>query len=121
MQYKLCFFFLTFELFFYSNVTDEYFADKTRVWYKYKISILVSVTSLFTGSLFTIPEGWGKSQEIYKSGQYRLFAWKSLKAKTHSVQKLYMPSSANTELRFSTGINYNQTYDIVQVMVRIID
>lgn len=97
------------------------FVDKTRVWHKYKISILVhvSVMSLFTGSLFAIPEGWGISHEIYKSGHYRILAWKSLKAKTHTVQKLNLPSSSNTELRFSAGIN--QTCDIVQVMVRIID
>lgn len=75
------------------------------------------IYTTLTGSLFAIPEGWGNSKENFKSGQYRIFAWKSLKAKTKTVQKLSLPSRSNTEIRFHTGIN--QTCDIVQVMVRI--
>ena len=33
--------------FFVSSVTDRYFVDETRVWRKYKFSILVSMMSLF--------------------------------------------------------------------------
>ena len=37
--------------FFYSSVTDESFVDETRIWRKYKISILVSMMSLFATTL----------------------------------------------------------------------
>ena len=38
--------YLTFLTFFYSRATDGSFVDKTHVWRKYKISILVSIMSL---------------------------------------------------------------------------
>ena len=38
---------MSFSSIFYSSLTDESFVDKTRVWHKYKISILVSMMSLF--------------------------------------------------------------------------
>ena len=39
--------YLSFLTFFDSSVNDEYFVDETRVWSKYKISILESIMSLF--------------------------------------------------------------------------
>lgn len=73
--------------------------------------------NLIVGSLFTITNGWGKTQESYMSGQYRIFAWKSLSAKSHIVQTFNLPSSSSNELRFSAA--NNQYCDIVQVMVRV--
>ncbi|XP_076072808.1 uncharacterized protein LOC143044636 [Mytilus galloprovincialis] len=89
----------------WGGVPYAYDDKNIRVWTRY-----------IGGSLFAIPEGWGNSKENFKSGQYRIFAWKSLKAKTKTVQKLSLPSRSNTEIRFHTGIN--QTCDIVQVMVK---
>ena len=45
--------YLAFLTFLDSSVTDESFVDETRVWRKYKISILVSMMSLLktTGSM----------------------------------------------------------------------
>ena len=58
-------FFLAFFTFFYSSVTDESFVDETRVWRKYKISILVSMMSLFTmhASPVTQTICWNKTEE----------------------------------------------------------
>ncbi|XP_071130917.1 uncharacterized protein [Mytilus edulis] len=93
------------------------FGDKWgAVPYAYNEKNIRVWTRLLGGTLFTIPEGWGKTQETYKFGQYRILAWKSLGAKSHTVQKLNLPSSSTTELRFSTPINQNN--DIVQVMVK---
>ena len=41
-------FYLAVLTFFYSSVTSESYVDKTRVWRKYKISIVVSMMSLLT-------------------------------------------------------------------------
>ncbi|CAG2199517.1 unnamed protein product [Mytilus edulis] len=89
----------------WGGVPYAYNDKDIRVWTRFR-----------GGTLFTIPEGWGKTQEKHKSGQYRIFAWKSLGAKSHNVHKLKLPSSSTNELRFSTPINKNN--DIVQVMVK---
>ncbi|XP_076075918.1 uncharacterized protein LOC143046703 isoform X2 [Mytilus galloprovincialis] len=89
----------------WGGVPYAYNDKNIRVWTRFR-----------GGTLFTIPEGWGKTQEKHKSGQYRIFAWKSLGAKSHNVHKLKLPSSSTNELRFSTPINKNN--DIVQVMVK---